>query len=731
MAWAVATMAATGCSDSFNASEATGEGRLLLRPSVSADMNKSRALTESDITALEENCIIWISGDKGLVRKYEGIANVPADAIPLMSGNYMAEAWAGDSVPASFESRYFKGAEKFVINKGGTTQVNLLCKVANTAVTVTYAEGIDEVLSDYTFTVGHSCGSLVWEGRDTRRGYFMMNSRDKALAYKLSGKLKDGTTYTCEGVIEAVKPATEYIVNIKYNAVDVSTGGAFFTIEVDETTIDVEDSIQIIAAPSIVGVYQSLDEPVYGEAGKMTRQSIYVAAAAPLKAVTVEIPSMVDQLGDYAKGFDLIRAEESVLADLRAKGIVSLRTTDEANGLDNLKIALEPDLLNLLGDGTYEVTVTATLIATVPDGEGGTKEVEKTNSGKMTLIVTDADVQAQPLSALDPAIWATEVTLTGTVMKDGVEAVGFNYREKGTAEWTAVDGTLDAASRVAIAKGTTYHAVLTGLTPGTTYEYVATAGAFVSAVVNEFTTESADQLPNAGFEDWCKSSDNVQLIAPSADNMFWDSGNHGAKIASATLTEPESNLKHSGNYSACLRSKKVIIAVAAGNLFIGKYLDTEGTNGVLGWGRPWSTRPRALRGYIKYTPQAIDNVKGAPAGVTVNKGDMDAGIIYIALLDGNKQTFNSYSWPVIVRTKDLTNYSFDSGSSSVIGYGEKVFTEATAGDGLIEFEIPIDYMRSDVKVSNIMVVASASRYGDYFTGGANSVMYLDDLELVY
>lgn len=31
----------------------------------------------------------------------------------------------------------------------------------------------------------------------------------------------------------------------------------------------------------------------------------------------------------------------------------------------------------------------------------------------------------------------------------------------------------------------------------------------------------------------------------------------------------------------------------------------------------------------------------------------------------------------------------------------------------------------------IIIVASSSKYGDYFTGGDGSIMYLDDLELVY
>ena len=87
-------------------------------------------------------------------------------------------------------------------------------------------------------------------------------------------------------------------------------------------------------------------------------------------------------------------------------------------------------------------------------------------------------------------------------------------------------------------------------------------------------------------------------------------------------------------------------------------------------------------------------------------------------------------WPVIVKTKSSDRSLFDKNGNQVIAYGEHVFTEATPGDGLVEVVIPIDYKRTDARPSNIVMVASASKMGDYFTGGP-SVMYLDDVELIY
>ncbi|MDE7472825.1 MAG: DUF4493 domain-containing protein, partial [Muribaculaceae bacterium] len=718
--------------------EAAGEGRVLLRPSVSTDFKASRALGDDEIQQLSESCLIWISSEKGLVRKYDGIQSVPAEGIKLVGGQYTAEAWAGDSVPASFDTRYYKGVEPFTISAGGTTQVDLKCTVANTAVSVKYGEAIDDVLSDYTLTVGHSCGKLTWEGRDERRGYFMMNSRDKDLAYTLTGTRQDGTTYTLNGTIEAVKPATEYVLNVKYEGIDVETGGAYFTIEIDESTVDMVDEIVIISAPNIMALYdQNLDKPIYGEAHKFTRQGFFIASATKLKSVYVSAPSMAAEIGVNGGEFDVVRVDDTVLAELANAGVKVVRSYNAEQDIDNVKLTFEEDLLNRLTDGTYEINVEASI--ELPADDEGAAPIIKSSRATMTIVISDADVETTPMAANDPGVWSTQATLSGKVLKDGVENAGLNYREKGTQEWIYVDGVASRAET--FSKGQTYTVTITGLTPATTYEYVAVAGDFVATTICEFTTDAEAQLPNAGFEEWFIESGSRKpyYVAASSDanSLFWDSGNHGSCTLGVNITSPDETIKHSGDYSIKMASQKVAMlgigAFAAGNVFAGQFLGTENTTkGILGWGRPWTARPRALKGYIKYTPAAITEVGGAPDGVKVSAGDMDAGIIYIALVDDTTMKYGNYGpWPQIVATKDINNYGFKSSAPNVIAYGERVFTDAIGGtDSMVEFEIPIDYKRTDIKPSNIIVVASASRYGDYYTGGP-SVMYLDDLELIY
>ena len=68
---------------------------------------------------------------------------------------------------------------------------------------------------------------------------------------------------------------------------------------------------------------------------------------------------------------------------------------------------------------------------------------------------------------------------------------------------------------------------------------------------------------------------------------------------------------------------------------------------------------------------------------------------------------------------------------SILAYGELSDAEASRTDmtEYEKFEIDIKYRDTNRKPSYILIVASASKYGDYFTGGVGSTLYIDEFEL--
>ena len=118
----------------------------------------------------------------------------------------------------------------------------------------------------------------------------------------------------------------------------------------------------------------------------------------------------------------------------------------------------------------------------------------------------------------------------------------------------------------------------------------------------------------------------------------------------------------------------------------------------------------------------------------ISNGDLDIGKIYIAVGDWVGDDSSYPQWPVVVRT--LGPKLFDPKSSGTIGYGEIEFTETlqASDGGMVEVEIPInyeDYGGFNRVPTSIIIVATASKYGDYYSGSTGSVMWLDDVELIY
>ena len=67
----------------------------------------------------------------------------------------------------------------------------------------------------------------------------------------------------------------------------------------------------------------------------------------------------------------------------------------------------------------------------------------------------------------------------------------------------------------------------------------------------------------------------------------------------------------------------------------------------------------------------------------------------------------------------------------IIAYGELPIEKSRGQAEFAEFTIDFEYRSLERIPKYIIIVASSSRYGDYFEGRENSQMWLDDLQLVY
>ena len=300
----------------------------------------------------------------------------------------------------------------------------------------------------------------------------------------------------------------------------------------------------------------------------------------------------------------------------------------------------------------------------------------------------------------------TTASLSGSIQNGKTPVV--EYKSKSESSWTEL-----SASAVAV-NGTNFTADITGLQAGTTYQYRVSIDG-VPGEEQSFTTAPATPLENGGFEQWSEEAAGTQTLYnpwTSGATSFWSTGNGGSAPFIGSITTPTDD-SVSGK-AAHLQSRWAAIKLAAGNIFTGDFA-LDGTNGIITMGRPFTTFPTGLRFHYKYKTSKVNRVKIDRLEYLRNQND--SCHVYVAL------TTDRY----VVRT--AKGESFKRNDPSVIAYGE--FASNQNQSTYKQVEIELEYYDRKKTPSYLIIVCSSSKYGDFFTGGDASEMWLDEMELIY
>lgn len=304
---------------------------------------------------------------------------------------------------------------------------------------------------------------------------------------------------------------------------------------------------------------------------------------------------------------------------------------------------------------------------------------------------------------------ATSATLSGSVQSGKQPTI--EYKKENESNWNTV-----SENDIEI-KGTSYTATLKGLEPGTTYQYCIKISGSTDHN-STFTTAPATPLTDGSFDNWNQDG---KLWNPwsTGSESFWDTGNKGAITISDSNSIPTNETCNGSGQAASLESKYLVLKFASGNIFTGSYVKTVGTNGVLSFGQPFTSFPSKLRINYKYTSATIDKI-GEDA-LAYLKGRPDSCHIYIALTDWDE--------PLEIRTRPSERQLFDKNDSHVIAFAE--YIGGNSDTQYQQKDLVLNYRYTDRTPKYILVVASASKYGDYFTGGVGSKLLIDNFELIY
>lgn len=328
-------------------------------------------------------------------------------------------------------------------------------------------------------------------------------------------------------------------------------------------------------------------------------------------------------------------------------------------------------------------------------------------SYKWTVYVYQKDADTSAQTGVFPM--TTRATLSGNI-QSGKQPV-IEYKKESAKNWNKL------ASSAVNVKGTSYTASFSNLMPGTSYQYRISIDD-TAGDAQSFATAPATPLTDGSFDNWHQDG---KLWNPWTKNgtSFWDTGNRGATTISDSNSIPSDDTCDRKGKAAMLESKYLVMKFAAGNIFTGTYKKTVGTNGVLDFGRPFTSFPSKLRVNYKYTSATIDKV--GDDDYQYLKGRPDSCHIYIALTDWNE--------PREIRTRPSERQLFEKNDTHVIAYAELIKGETVSSWQQVDLELKYRYTNRTPKY--IVVVASASKYGDYFVGGTGSKLWVDNFELIY
>ena len=345
------------------------------------------------------------------------------------------------------------------------------------------------------------------------------------------------------------------------------------------------------------------------------------------------------------------------------------------------------------------------------------------------VYIYHADATATVSASVFPH--ATKAYVEGQ-MQNGTTPV-VEFRSRNNQEWSTLPGGQVEAGNVE------YKAVSTGLLPGTDYECRVKAGEQTSAI-QSFRTAEALQVPNASFDDWTINGSGLQaLYQPWGEGSepYWDTGNRGATTVGASNSTFGTE---DGRIYANLQSKFIVIKFAAGNIFNGSYLKTDGTNGILAFGRPFDSFPTKMQFDYKFRTSIVNRGGGkweenygkylTRVHYDGLRRKPDSCQIYVALIgDQDEEQFNGNTYPIILRTRPSELKLFNPRSDNVIAYAQ-----LTQGDNVEKWTtetLTLDYRHTNRTPKYIVIVASSSKYGDYFIGGDETLLQLDNIRLLY
>lgn len=688
-----------------------GPGMGGIRIDLAAQAPATRAELEDGSLNADDFKVEIINSQGVIFKRWATFAEYKAQestAVQMNAGGpYTLRATLGDSTASGWNSWFFKGEQQFTVLPQETVTVAAVCRMANIKVAVKYGENVLSEYTSYETTVTNRRGSLVFDmAHKDEAGYMPADplTVDVALTDK-NGK----TWYFRNGSEISAAPGDFITLNLDTDAVPTQNIG--LTITVDRTT---NDSTVVVELPSYM---LPKDAPVlspetggFDSEGNLSMvEGIEPNANISYEAVSGLAGCVMTVNSSYLKSLGWPETLDFFNLNASDKNIIDR---------DGLVYVVEDGLKM----GSIDLSAVARKFSYVEDAAANvhsftiklTDKMGKTVEATFKITPVKAEISLGEIA--EGNVWA--VRLENVVLSTSNGDVSLLYPEV-----MAEGGSWVKPQYTSSVSGTSNTVTITGLTPGTKYSVRARYNNGVSADVREVTTEAAQQVENAGFEEWSEweyyvnksglfwGDDVYQTnYAPyqQESTKWWDSNNSettpGDRTNTGATYKSFPMVSYVGGRNGGRAAQMMLIAISNsatsgtapsptvgfGKVFTGVYGGVQG--------RSFASRPSKLNFWYKYSSFESDSFK---AYISVKNGD------------------------------------------TVIG--EATYSSSDSRSEWTQMSVDIAYTRTDLKADTIyieFVSASDSNkwqynmsiaYGGDKTANVHggSILTVDDIELIY
>lgn len=289
---------------------------------------ESRAVSETRDFPVK---IYNAQGEK--VFSYDAASLIPEKVI-MEVGNYTVESNTPGIIRKTMTEPYYKGTEPMEILKGITTDVEVICKMQNSLISVSYGEDFKQVFSSWEITISDNVDTNYGFTQNTGSSIYLYFGEEgaKELTVNFRGVTTEGSTIASRSKLTKNQADESYdddrenftggdALKLNFTPTE-STEGKITDIHINADVVFEETTSDVIV--------DVIDKPGFGEGGGGGSEEPIGPTPGDESAITLNLPSNMTVSGatDPALGDTYIKADNG----LKSIQVKISSTSDEMIG---------------------------------------------------------------------------------------------------------------------------------------------------------------------------------------------------------------------------------------------------------------------------------------------------------------------------------------------------------------------------------------------------------------